>query len=668
MQPYLLLLVLGPVQDFIATARKCQDLWYGSHLLSQLAAAAAEGIESAAGDKSLVFPGTLGRDGSGASNKIVAQLPAGTDPASVAAAAKARMEERLAKTRDAAFDRLSGAGDFFERSVADAQVAELIEFIWVAVPIATTYREALTQAEALMAARKNSRRWQAEHHSRAGVPRSTLDPSRDSVIAESAYDRLKPAELRRKLYVKSRERIDGISLMKRIGTESAGQGTPAFHSTAHIASAPFRERLARLPAAQAAAQSLLSTLEEVGVDLSTLTIRAGGSTTWSTPDKVQVPRAFPRDGRGAAERGIDGTIFYANRVEELLDEHAAEGSNTPANRAAVERAISAVRAAAGAEPGPYYAMLLADGDRMGAAIERIAAADEHRALSKTLSKEFAARCAPLVEAAGGSLVYAGGDDVLALVPLHTAVTLADQLRRLFAAAMLPYGSNGSGPTLSDGSSGSGPALSDGSNGSGPTLSDGSNGSGPALSDGSNGSGPTLSVGIAIAHHLEPMGEVLELARQAEKLAKQRRNAIAIIVSPRSGEEKIVTAEWDETLGERTLVARLQFWAEQFGSGALPDGVIQHLRDAVAPLFVTRHAAEKIELADVARALVLRVLQRRELDESTKAQLMQAAGSYLLSEHQDPMRAVNRLADELAIARKLGQSVACARHLDSGSHE
>jgi CRISPR-associated protein Cmr2 len=624
MQPYLLLLVLGPVQDFIATARKCQDLWYGSHLLSQLAAAAAEGVESAAGGGSLVFPGTLGRDGSGASNKIVAQLPAGLDPASVAAAAKRSMEARLDSTRDEAFDRLRDAGEFFNRNVAEAQVAELIEFIWVAVPIATSYREALTQAEGLMAARKNSRRWPAEQNSCAGVPRSTLDPSRDSVIDESAYDRLKPPELRKRLFVKSRERIDGISLMKRIGTESSGQGAPAFHSTAHIASAPFRERIARLPAAQAAAMSLLSTLEEVGVDLSTLTIRSGGSTSWTTADGIHVPRAFPRDGRGAGERGLDGSIFYANRVEELLDEHAAAGSNTPANRLAVERAIGAVRAAAGAEPGPYYAMLLADGDRMGAAIERIAAANEHRALSTTLSEEFAARCSSLVEAAGGSLVYAGGDDVLALVPLHAVVALADQLRRRFATAMQPYGSQGAAPTL--------------------------------------------SVGIAIAHHLEPMGEVLELARSAEKLAKKRRNSLAIIVSPRSGAEKIVTAEWDETLGERTLVARLQFWAEHFGSGALPDGVIQHLRDAVAPLFVTRHAAEKIELADVARALVLRVLQRRELDESIKAQLMQAAGSYLLSEHQDPMRAVNRLADELAIARKLGQSVACARHLDSGSHE
>jgi CRISPR-associated protein Cmr2 len=626
MQPYLLLLVLGPVQDFIATARKCQDLWYGSHLLSQLAAAAAEGIESAAGAGSLVFPGTLGRDGSGASNKIVAQLPAGTDPASVAAAAKARMEERLAKTRDAAFDRLSGAGDFFERSVAEAQVAELIEFIWVAVPIATSYRDALTQAEGLMAARKNSRRWQAEHHSRAGVPRSTLDPSRDSVIAESAYDRLKPAELRRKLYVKRRERIDGISLMKRIGTESAGQGTPAFHSTAHIASAPFRERVARLPAAQAAAQSLLSTLEEVGVDLSTLTIRAGGSTAWSTPDGVQVPRAFPRDGRGAAERGIDGTIFYANRVEELLDEHAAEGSNTPANRAAVERAISAVRAAAGAEPGPYYAMLLADGDRMGAAIERIAAADEHRALSKTLSKEFAARCAPLVEAAGGSLVYAGGDDVLALVPLHTAVALADQLRRLFAAAMLPYGSNGSGPTL--------------------------------------------SVGIAIAHHLEPMGEVLELARQAEKLAKQRRNAIAIIVSPRSGESKSVSAHWEAALGGRTLVERLGFWADSFGSGALPDGVIHHLREAVAPLSVGLERGDAAALGDVCEALVARVLSRRDISPAISVQLREAAKGYLFGVGAElgPVDGVARLADELAVARKLGSAIACARTLEPRSHE
>src|SRR5690606_15822490 len=59
MSAHLLLVTLGPVQDFIAQARRTRDLWYGSHLLSELARAAARAIDE--GDARLVFP-ALGRN------------------------------------------------------------------------------------------------------------------------------------------------------------------------------------------------------------------------------------------------------------------------------------------------------------------------------------------------------------------------------------------------------------------------------------------------------------------------------------------------------------------------------------------------------------------------------------------------------------------------------
>ncbi|MGB2771816.1 MAG: type III-B CRISPR-associated protein Cas10/Cmr2, partial [Anaerolineae bacterium] len=45
--PYLFQCAIGPVQDFIATARKSRDLWYGSWMLSELAKAAAKAIADA---------------------------------------------------------------------------------------------------------------------------------------------------------------------------------------------------------------------------------------------------------------------------------------------------------------------------------------------------------------------------------------------------------------------------------------------------------------------------------------------------------------------------------------------------------------------------------------------------------------------------------------------
>lgn len=49
MTPNLLLVSLGPIQDFIASARRCQDLWFGSFLLSELSRATAEAIMDVAG-------------------------------------------------------------------------------------------------------------------------------------------------------------------------------------------------------------------------------------------------------------------------------------------------------------------------------------------------------------------------------------------------------------------------------------------------------------------------------------------------------------------------------------------------------------------------------------------------------------------------------------------
>src|SRR5204862_1418878 len=51
---YLVSIALGPVQEFIAQARRTRDLWYGSHLLSELSRAAARHL--ADGGAELIFP------------------------------------------------------------------------------------------------------------------------------------------------------------------------------------------------------------------------------------------------------------------------------------------------------------------------------------------------------------------------------------------------------------------------------------------------------------------------------------------------------------------------------------------------------------------------------------------------------------------------------------
>src|SRR5829696_1712564 len=62
---HVLILTLGPIQDFIETARRTRDLWFGSWLLSELSKATAEAIARVVGIEALVFPG-------------IADIPTGT--------------------------------------------------------------------------------------------------------------------------------------------------------------------------------------------------------------------------------------------------------------------------------------------------------------------------------------------------------------------------------------------------------------------------------------------------------------------------------------------------------------------------------------------------------------------------------------------------------------
>ncbi len=59
--PAFLLFALGPVQEFIATARKTQDLWAGSYMLSYLSWIAMRVVTEEFGPDSLIFPDLRGQ-------------------------------------------------------------------------------------------------------------------------------------------------------------------------------------------------------------------------------------------------------------------------------------------------------------------------------------------------------------------------------------------------------------------------------------------------------------------------------------------------------------------------------------------------------------------------------------------------------------------------------
>lgn len=79
------------------------------------------------------------------------------------------------------------------------------------------------------------------------------------------------------------------------------------------------------------------------------------------------------------------------------------------------------------EPTPFYAMLVMDGDRIGSLL---AEKDNRIAVSRSLSN-FSGKVEGIMSKYKGITVYAGGDDVLALLPMDSALHAARELRNCF---------------------------------------------------------------------------------------------------------------------------------------------------------------------------------------------------------------------------------------------
>src|SRR5947209_5077263 len=153
--PNLFLVSIGPVQGFIASARKTRDLAFGSWLLSELAKAAAQKIAEMNGIESLIFPAPQNMNELqpesrlNVANKVVAIVQ--QSPQDMGKEVREAIDTRLETIKNWAY---TGMEDY-DKQIAVAQIADLVECSWVAVPYdGTNYAKKRKNLEDLMAARK----------------------------------------------------------------------------------------------------------------------------------------------------------------------------------------------------------------------------------------------------------------------------------------------------------------------------------------------------------------------------------------------------------------------------------------------------------------------------------------------------------------------------------
>lgn len=312
----------------------------------------------------------------------------------------------------------------------------------------------------------------------------------------------------------------------------------------------------------------------------------------------------------------------------------------------------------GDKPETYYALILLDGDSMGAWISgtdpdkllqtrdtfhpqirermkarftrpehlayldalRAVSPSRHMAISSALNGFALTLAQDIVEnRCKGKLIYAGGDDVMALVAVDDLLACLTLLRAAYGGLPVPAPL---ATTLQ------------------LDLEGLQLGGGHALLDGKllrlMGEHATASAGAVIAHHSAPLGAVLRTLRDAEKRAKGRggRDAFAITLLKRGGGATELTLPWRldaATLDDSPMQALAQLSALFAGrdtsrkaayvtQGWMPHLPVQLGKDALHPLLarnlayqLVRQGTDRAQADDYGRKLATLALHPRLAD-------------------------------------------------------
>jgi CRISPR-associated protein Cmr2 len=528
-KPSLVLFQFGPVQDFIAQARSTRDLWSGSYLISWLMAHAMKAVSDKIGPDAIIFPNlrgngifdalhqqemyaTLYDDGKGGKdtlwkrmieekgddfapwllrptlpNRFLALVPGGRGE-ELAKAAGTAVQAELGAIGDAVWTWVmanGGKADWKPRW--DAQIKAFPQIAWAVQPWLD--RDTCLKEVAALPGKEASKRVEAMIDMAETLPDKdgryfTSATLNNSGVLWSAHYALVDAKL------------------------AARRNTRDFTAWDPVCK-------------DAAVKDSLSGKDEC----------IGDEGFWSGLwEKDQDQKIWKKGHRYGAMNLVKRVWCRSDLVKYLRDRIGLDGARF--GKALGFDSIPDVADKNTDKSNPYVAVLALDGDEMGRwvsgektpeflkqlsrnaknyfqgigkgqGVHRLLTPSYHLQFSEALSNFAIHRAGTLVEKHGGQLVYAGGDDVLALLPASRAIECAEMLRAAFRAdrdAWRLY----------------------------------------------PGSACDVSIGIAVGHKNAPLQMLVREAQKAEKRAKNAYNraAVAISVYKRSGEILEWGCKWD----------------------------------------------------------------------------------------------------------------------------
>lgn len=435
--PYLMKLSFGPVQDFIASARKLEDLWAGSDILSQIMEAVLKELKENY-QAEIIYPylpdendrvncpnillcqindsdldlkdlaDKLAKKASDALNEIVStQIENATKPD------KFRLFKHQIEEQTNKFLQIAWACQGLDQeSEVDSQIRELD----------ATF-DAVKRTRQFAKAEAKGVKCTLQTNLSVLFPqgRSYSDSAAREFWSEGLKNCFKGNAIKYIKIIRTRkgERFSSIGLAKRLYRRGNSLESP-FPSTYSVATAKWRaDVLTRLDKLKECLDTFYDKVKEASED-PTLNI--------FKTHRSCIPQ-LKQDASGYLDivEWEPQVLLETDSIEPLKKDPLASVRKN-LHQAAKELNL-------GPPPG-HYALLLADGDSMGELVDS-QPLPQRTELSQKLW-EFASEAIGKTKGLYGRMIYAGGDDLMAVVPVENALSLACQWRNAYCQHMSSY--------------------------------------------------------------------------------------------------------------------------------------------------------------------------------------------------------------------------------------
>lgn len=409
---------LGPVQEFVGKARRLRDYWTGSYLLSYLTEQAMDEVCKNGGH--IVFPPYEGNNNLTHDNKrheigsypnrFQANVPMDFEPN----CCEKRVKDTWEKIADYVWRKYIsevvplGKGT---KEIWDRQVKGFWYMQWVI---------AEEENDALLDIRKN---W------RSYIP--TVEPGdkctlfgnlqeisgyiRSPKMGEGEKQKIFWEKMRSKLALldlKEGERLSAVALIKRLFPRAYNDLKETtlpenFPSTTYMSAISWKK-------------AVIKKEKELVVDFLKEARKLSG---YASEGRAGIRCLDELAGKNKDLKdfvSLDGNLFYSHT---LLNDNLWDDRDRPI-RESLESKLKDINEKIGFKPDTYYALLSMDGDKMGAILQNNKTKKEQ--ISKTIST-FSESVPGIIKNHDGRVIYAGGEDVLAILPVDTAIDAAVEL-------------------------------------------------------------------------------------------------------------------------------------------------------------------------------------------------------------------------------------------------